>query len=161
MLIAYTENGTPVNPGDLIISATTGKTWRYLYATRITTPGKNGLVVVNPPEYIQDGQTEMYASVFRLTVRHGISPSPRTWTWDQIRAALDEERATWTTETAIARDVAGQVLDGIEGRLGAQLRSPAQITGADIEQVKAAHPGWESPAERLARLNPDQAEQET
>lgn len=49
--------------------------------------------------------------------------SPATWTWDEIRTALDEERAAWARHTALQKGVANEVLDGIEGRLAEQVRA--------------------------------------
>jgi hypothetical protein len=66
---AYREDGTKVNRGDMLTSARSGDTWRYLYSTRPTTPDKSGRVLVNPPQYEADGGTEVYANVFGLTVR--------------------------------------------------------------------------------------------
>ena len=52
----------------MVTSSRSGEAWRFQYATRPTTPGKTGKVLVNPAKYTDDGGTEVYASVFGLTV---------------------------------------------------------------------------------------------
>lgn len=105
-LTAYRADGTEVRPGDMLTSSRSGDTWRFQYATRPTTDDKAGKVMVNPPKYVSDGGTEVYANVFGLTVagQEETPEQPAELTPDDIITQVTEAPAA-EAALAVMRDV--------------------------------------------------------